>query len=86
MDAVIEQNPYLDGQFFAPVRDEAVLAPEALRVEGTIPRDQASGQGERWLFDARSIAAGPLAKIHIPQRLPTGFHGIWVPQSYPGGR
>ncbi|MBL8379994.1 MAG: carotenoid oxygenase family protein [Burkholderiales bacterium] len=39
-------------------------------------------QGECWLFDARAIAAGPLAKVHIPQRLPAGFHGIWVPQEY----
>ncbi len=37
--------------------------------------------GECWLFDARHIAAGPVAKIHVPQRLPAGFHGIWVPQA-----
>ena len=52
----------------------------------TFLQNQASGQGECWLFDARKTAAGPLAKIHIPQRLPAGFHGIWVPQSYLGGR
>ena len=220
MDALIEQNPYLDGEFFAAVRDEATCGPDALQVEGTIPRDfggiylrpftdypdgasefdrmlhkhrinahlqryrfhltsgstteqavtgdigefgmintrhigrptryvygngfdydevpvrflslmrwdpqarstdafdfgadyngsepqfcardgatdeddgyvvtflhnQASGQGECWLFDARQIAAGPLAKIYIPQRLPAGFHGIWVPPAYLGDR
>lgn len=76
MDAVIEQNPYLDGEFFAPVRDEATIGPEALQVEGKIPRD----------FGGIYFRNGPLAKIHIPQRLPAGFHGIWVPQSYLGGR
>ncbi len=52
----------------------------------TFLHNQATQRGECWLFDARRIGAGPLAKIHIPQRLPAGFHGIWVPQAYLGGR
>ena len=48
----------------------------------TFLHNQATHQGECWLFDARRIAAGPVAKVHIPQRLPAGFHGIWVPQRY----
>ncbi len=29
----------------------------------------------------RSVAAPPLARIHIPQRVPLGFHGTWANRS-----
>ncbi len=31
-----------------------------------------------WIFDARAITAGPIAKLALPQRLPAGFHALWV--------
>jgi carotenoid cleavage dioxygenase len=34
--------------------------------------------GEIWVFDARSIACGPVARVVLPVRLPAGFHGTWV--------
>ncbi|MEM9191926.1 MAG: carotenoid oxygenase family protein [Myxococcota bacterium] len=33
---------------------------------------------EGWLFDARAVADGPIAKIKLPQRVPLGFHGCWL--------
>ena len=33
------------------------------------------------LFDATRLAAGPIAKVHLPVRVPVGFHGVWVPDS-----
>ncbi len=30
------------------------------------------------IFDAQSIAAGPVAKIRLPGRVPQGFHGSWI--------
>jgi carotenoid cleavage dioxygenase-like enzyme len=35
--------------------------------------------GEVIILDAKNIAAGPLARVKIPQRVPTGFHAMWVP-------
>lgn len=32
-----------------------------------------------WVFDAAELAAGPLAKVRLPQRVPAGFHATWVP-------
>lgn len=55
------------------------------------------GEGEGWLLtyvfnhvskksyfailDALDVASGPVASIELPQRVPFGFHGVWVPNS-----
>lgn len=55
-----------------------------------------AGEGEGWLLsyvydrgtrssdlvilDAEHVEDGPVAEIHLPQRVPHGFHGVWVPQ------
>jgi carotenoid cleavage dioxygenase len=33
---------------------------------------------ELLVFDARHVAAGPVATVELPQRVPFGFHGNWV--------
>lgn len=35
------------------------------------------------ILDARDFAAPPLASIHIPHRIPPGFHGNWLPRDAP---
>ena len=56
-----------------------------------------SGEGEGWLLtytydhardrstflvlDAQDVERGPVAEIALPQRVPYGFHGVWVPDS-----
>ena len=30
------------------------------------------------ILDASNIASDPLAEIHVPKRVPTGFHGTWI--------
>ena len=34
---------------------------------------------ECWIIDADAIAAGPVARVHIPRRLRPQVHGWWVP-------
>ncbi|RKP46164.1 carotenoid oxygenase family protein [Pararobbsia silviterrae] len=31
------------------------------------------------ILDAQAIDRGPVATIHLPRRVPAGFHGAWVP-------
>jgi carotenoid cleavage dioxygenase len=31
-----------------------------------------------WIFDAKDITKGPICKIALPDRLPAGFHSLWV--------
>ncbi|WMD21321.1 carotenoid oxygenase family protein [Achromobacter seleniivolatilans] len=35
--------------------------------------------GEFIVLDARDIAAGPVARVHLPRRVPAGLHGSWLP-------
>ena len=62
-----------------------------------VPRTPDSAEDDGWLMTfvtdmttrtadvvilhAQDFKAGPVATIHIPHRVPIGFHGNWVPDS-----
>lgn len=62
-----------------------------------VPRHADAAEGEGWLMgyvidaahettdlvilDAANIAAPPVASVHIPHRIPPGFHGNWLPDA-----
>jgi carotenoid cleavage dioxygenase-like enzyme len=59
-----------------------------------VPRSRDAAEGDGWLLapiyrgatdtsdliilDAQDILAGPVATVHMPRRVPFGFHGNWV--------
>jgi carotenoid cleavage dioxygenase-like enzyme len=43
--------------------------------------DLATDRTDLCVIDARDFEAGPVARIHIPQRVPMGFHGNWLPDA-----
>ena len=43
--------------------------------------DRARGASDLLVFDAMDLASGPVARVHLPARVPYGFHGTWVPDS-----
>ncbi|MBI3784157.1 MAG: carotenoid oxygenase family protein [Deltaproteobacteria bacterium] len=43
--------------------------------------DRAKNSSDFYILDARNIAAQPIAVVHIPNRVPYGFHGNWVTAS-----
>ncbi|QAU23454.1 hypothetical protein EO087_05215 [Dyella sp. M7H15-1] len=59
-----------------------------------VPRRRAKTEDDGWLLccvyrhatdtsdvivlDARDVAAGPVAIVHLPTRIPAGFHGTWL--------
>ncbi len=40
--------------------------------------DQVRNASDFFILDARHIAGEPIASVHIPHRVPYGFHGNWV--------
>ncbi|GAA4564347.1 carotenoid oxygenase family protein [Planotetraspora kaengkrachanensis] len=40
--------------------------------------DEREGRAEVAVFDAEDIAAGPVGRVLLPQRVPSGFHATWV--------
>ena len=43
--------------------------------------DRATDRSELVVLDAGDPAAGAVASVHLPTRVPLGFHGNWVPSS-----
>jgi Retinal pigment epithelial membrane protein len=44
----------------------------------TIIYDEATGASEFVVYDAKTMAERPLARVALPQRVPYGFHSTWV--------
>ncbi|MEO1057093.1 MAG: carotenoid oxygenase family protein [Actinomycetota bacterium] len=47
----------------------------------TLVYDAATDSSELHILDAQDITGPEVAKIQLPQRVPYGFHGNWVPDS-----
>jgi len=45
----------------------------------TFAHDRATGCSYLLILDASRIASAPLAEVHLPVRVPAGFHGSWLP-------
>ena len=42
-------------------------------------RAESSDKSEMVIVNAQDFEAGPVTRIRLPQRIPYGFHGIWIP-------
>jgi carotenoid cleavage dioxygenase len=66
--------------------DEVVFVPasaQAAEDEGYLLgylHDARTGSSDLIVLDAQRIEAPPLARVHLPQRVPHGFHGLWAPE------
>jgi carotenoid cleavage dioxygenase len=43
--------------------------------------DRARGASDLMVFEALDMAKGPIAQVHLPVRVPYGFHGWWLPDA-----
>jgi len=41
--------------------------------------DTVSDTSDLVIFDAAALDADPVAVVHLPVRVPNGFHGNWIP-------
>ena len=70
---------------------ESVFAPRPASAGGTGAEDdgwllsyvydQATEKSEVLILDASTMSDQPVARILLPNRVPMGFHGNWVPLS-----
>ena len=42
--------------------------------------DSGTDRTDVCVLDARAVEAGPIARVHLPQRMPFGFHANWFPR------
>ncbi|MDH3200130.1 MAG: carotenoid oxygenase family protein [Myxococcales bacterium] len=42
--------------------------------------DHVAQQSVLAILDAQDVASGPVAEVVMPQRVPYGFHGVWIPE------
>jgi carotenoid cleavage dioxygenase len=47
----------------------------------TLAHDRGRGTSYLAILDAADLAADPIAEVHVPVRIPGGFHGTWVPDA-----
>ncbi len=40
--------------------------------------DHARNTSDFYILDARDVRGEPVAVVHLPHRVPYGFHGNWV--------
>ena len=46
----------------------------------TMVIDRTTELADLAILDARDVAAGPVARIHLPRRVPIGFPANWFPE------
>jgi carotenoid cleavage dioxygenase len=62
----------------------ASAGPSAAEDEGwllTFVYDATNDSSDLAIVDATQIDKGPVARIHVPGRVPHGFHGSWIPDA-----
>ncbi|HNI35054.1 MAG TPA: carotenoid oxygenase family protein [Microthrixaceae bacterium] len=40
--------------------------------------DRSTNRSNLAIFDAQHVSNGPVAEVHLPVRVPFGFHGLWI--------
>ena len=66
----------LDEALFVPA------SPDSGEDEGwllSVAYNRATTKSEVLVFDAQRPQAGPIARVLLPNRVPFGFHGLWLP-------
>ncbi len=81
-DGAVEEHRFEHG-----AAGEAVFAPKSLSAgedEGYImayAHDLDGGRTDLVILAAQDFAGEPVARIHLPVRVPLGFHGSWIADS-----
>jgi carotenoid cleavage dioxygenase len=47
----------------------------------SVVTDRATDSSDLAVLDARDVAGEPVARVHIPRRVPIGFHANWFAEA-----
>jgi len=55
----------------------------AICLSGAVPVRAApsGGAADLVILAAQNFTGEPVARVHLPTRIPLGFHGSWIPDS-----
>ncbi|HYS39551.1 MAG TPA: carotenoid oxygenase family protein [Pseudonocardiaceae bacterium] len=77
------KDAYLLGAHWVPGEAEFVPAPGGTREDDgwlvSIVTHDCANVAALVVIDAGDVAAGPVATVQLPRRVPIGFHGTWIP-------
>jgi carotenoid cleavage oxygenase len=89
MSTPVYKHDYATGTTLVAAPDPALLMGEVCFVPNPAPGAEDDGilmgygyhrsrdEGQLLLLDAQTLE--PMATVHLPQRVPMGFHGNWAP-------
>jgi carotenoid cleavage dioxygenase-like enzyme len=80
--ATVENHTFTQGR----VPGEAVFVPASQTVGGdgwllTYVYDARTHTSDLVILDTTNLTGPPVAAVHLPQRVPEGFHGNWIPEA-----
>jgi carotenoid cleavage dioxygenase len=80
--ATVETHTFAHGR----IPGEAVFVPASQTAGGdgwllTYVYDATAHTSDLVILDTTNLAGPSVAAIHLPQRVPTGFHGNWIPEA-----
>lgn len=78
---VHDHGPGRTGSEPIPVTRPGTGSLEGAEYVFTLVHDAGTGHSELVLLDGADFAAPPVARVHLRTRVPSGFHGDWVPDS-----
>lgn len=76
------ESSYLVGPGRVIGEPVVAAAPSGVEGEGWVMsyvHDRATDRSALHILSASDVAAGPVATVHLPRRVPFGFHGSWLP-------
>ncbi len=75
-----DMQRFLQGPF-APMAEEVTASADAAEDDGYViafVHNPERGAADLVILAAQDFTAEPVARVHLPARIPLGFHGNWI--------
>ncbi|KAE8651415.1 hypothetical protein Csa_002093 [Cucumis sativus] len=76
---MLEENSYCSGASFVP-RENGEEEDDGWIIAHV--HNEITNTSQVYIIDARKFSEEPIAKITLPQRVPYGYHGAFIPHQF----